>query len=318
VSMAQDYPTLTAAPMPADPDPDREASTQDQQASSHQPCDTCGAPLDERQRYCLACGTRRKHADDPAARFLAAATRRRRIAPAVPGAAGGGRRSAPLAIAAAVAAIPIALGVGVLVGRSSGGGDGKLIAALRAEKAPVIQYSGSAAGGTAAAAASAPKAAVPVSTFALSKGYAVQLGTLPSGTSAASAKSTLQADKGKGAPGAALLSQSTYTVTPSPPSGAYLVYAGSYSTKAAAEKALGRFKHHFSGAKVVEIQSAASASTGGGKVLNKTVYGSAHQVTGFKPTAQSLKQGAQVAQQDSHDTGKEASGAGLPDVVSVP
>jgi hypothetical protein len=316
VTMAHDYPPLTAAPLPADPDQGQQASSQDQQASSHQPCDTCGAPLDERQRYCLACGARRKHTDDPAARFLAAATRRRRIAPAVPGAAGAGRRSAPLAIAAAVAAIPLALGVGVLVGRSSGGGDGKLIAALRAEKAPVIQYSGT--GGTAATATAAPKAAVPVSTFALSKGYAVELGTLPSGTSAASAKSALQADKSKGASGAALLSQSTYTVTPSPPSGAYVLYAGSYSTRAAAEKALGRFKHHFPGAKVVEIQSAANASTGGGKVLAKTVYGSAHQVAGFKPTSQSLKQGAQVAQQDSHDTGKAASGAGLPDVVSVP
>jgi hypothetical protein len=311
VTMAHDYPPLTAAPLPADQDP---------QPSPHQPCDTCGAPLDEPQRYCLACGTRRKHTDDPAARFLAAATRRRRIAPAVPRAAGAGRRSAPLAIAAAVAAIPVALGVGVLIGRSSGGGDGKLIAALRAEKAPVIQYSGSgpATGGTAAAAAAAPKATVPVSTFALSKGYAVELGTLPSGTSAASAKSALKADKTKGASGAALLSQSTYTVTPSPPSGAYVLYAGSYSTRTAAEKALGRFKHHFPGAKVIEIQSAANASTGGGKVLNKTVYGTAHQVTGFKPTAQSLKQGAQVAQQDSHDTGKAASGAGLPDVVSVP
>jgi hypothetical protein len=315
--MAHDYPTLTAAPLPADPDP--QPAGQDAQPASHQPCDTCGAPLDERQRYCLACGARRKHTDDPAARFLAAATRRRRIAPAVPGVGGAGRRSTPLAIAAAVSAIPVALGVGVLIGRSSGGGDGKLIAALRAEKAPVIQYSGSATGGTAAAATSAPKAAVvPVSTFALSKGYAVELGTLASGTSAASAKSALQADKSKGASGAALLSQSTYAVTPSPPSGAYVVYAGSYSTKAAAEKVLGRFKHHFPGAKVIEIQSAANASTGGGKVLTKTVYGSAHQVTGFKPTSQSLKQGAQVAQQDSHDTGKAASGAGLPDVVSVP
>jgi hypothetical protein len=316
VTMAQDYPTLTAAPMPADPDP--QPAGQDAQPASHQPCDTCGAPLDERQRYCLACGTRRKHTDDPAARFLAAATRRRRTGPAVPRAAGAGRRSAPLASAAAVAAIPLALGLGVLIGRSSGGGDGKLIAALRAEKAPVIQYSGSGTGGATATAAAAPKAAVPVSTFALSKGYAVELGTLPSGASAASAKRALQADKTKGASGVGLLSQSTYTVTPSPPSGAYVLYAGSYSTRAAAEKALGRFKHHFPAAKVIEIQSAANASSGGGKVLNKTVYGAAHQVTGFKPTSQSLKQGAQVAQQDSHDTGKAASGAGLPDVVSVP
>jgi hypothetical protein len=68
---------------------------------------------------------------------------------------------------------------------------------------------------------------------------------------------------------------------------------------------------------VIEVKSAASASAGG-KVLNKTSYGTDHQVTGFKATSKSLQQGAQIAQQDSHDTGKAASGAGLPDVVSVP
>ena len=135
MTMAQEYPPLTAAPPPSD----------GVEPSPYQPCDSCGSPMDERQRYCLACGTRRKHANDPAARFLSSATRRRRNPPAAAGASTGGRRSAPLGVAAAVAAVPIALGAGVLIGRSSGGGDGKLIAALRAEKAPVIEYSGSGA-----------------------------------------------------------------------------------------------------------------------------------------------------------------------------
>jgi hypothetical protein len=41
-------------------------------------------------------------------------------------------------------------------------------------------------------------------------------------------------------------------------------------------------------------------------------------VTGYKPNNTALQQGAQAVQQDSHDTGKAASGSGLPDVVAVP
>jgi hypothetical protein len=41
-------------------------------------------------------------------------------------------------------------------------------------------------------------------------------------------------------------------------------------------------------------------------------------VVGYKPNAAALNQGAQVAKQDAKSVGKQASGAGLPDVVSVP
>jgi len=53
-------------------------------------------------------------------------------------------------------------------------------------------------------------------------------------------------------------------------------------------------------------------------VLTRTRYGAAHQITSYRPSARNLQQGAQVASQDSHSTGKAASGAGLPDVVAVP
>ena len=132
-------------------------------------------------------------------------------------------------------------------------------------------------------------AAVPVSTFPLSKGYAIELGTLPSSTSAAKAKQAEQSDKAKGASGVGLLSQATYTMKPSPPSGDYVVYTGSYSSRAAAEKALAGLKHKFPGAKVIEVKSAASAS-GGGKVLNKTPYGSppGHRLQG-RPRSRSSR-----------------------------
>ncbi len=327
-----DPPRLEAVPPPSGAAPAGTAPagppSESTAGSPYQPCDDCGAPLDERQRYCVACGARHRHADDPAARFFAQATRRRRASGALPAgtartaAAGRGRRSAPLGIAAAIAVVPLALGAGVLIGRSSGGGDGKLIAALRAEKAPVIEYAGGGgapAGGQAAAVASADTSP-PTSTFTLSHGYTVALGTLPSGTFQPAAARAERADRAKGATGVGLIALSGFKLTPSPPSGAYVIYSGSYSTRAAAQSALKKLKAKFPAAKVVQVRSSAgaSASASAGKVLNTTRYGSAHQVTNYKPSASSLAQGAQVANKDSHATGQAASGVGLPDVVSVP
>lgn len=297
--------------------------------TQYQPCDSCGAPLDDRQRYCVNCGARRAHADDPAARYLSAATRRRRAPTAAqPAAALGKKRgTASLATAAMIAVIPVTLGVGVLIGRSSAGGDGKLIAALHAQKAPVIQYSGGgpAASGAAAAGTAATRGqavstnAGPLSsTLTLARGYVVQLGTLPARADQAAATKAEHADQARGATAVGLISQSDYSVTPSPPSGVYVVYSGSFPTQAAAQKALAKLKKKFPAAKVIAVRSSGAAAKSAGKVLTKTHFGSAHQVTGYKPNSSALSQGASVANQDSHDTGKAASGSGLPDVVAVP
>lgn len=290
------------------------------EASPYQPCDACGAPLDDRQRYCVACGARRKHTDDPAARFLSAATGRRRAAAAAPSTPARHRRgTASAATAAAVAVIPLALGLGVLIGRDSSAGDSKLIAALRAERAPVAAVSGPAAAAGAshtsrvASAGSVP----PASTFGLTRGYAVQLGTLPAGTGQTAAAAAEQADRAKGASGVGLIAQSDFHVTPSPPPGAFVIYAGADTSQAAAQKALVRLKARFPTAKVIAVR-AVGASSGPAPVLSRTRYGAAHQVAGYKPTPQALAQGAQVAAQDSHSTGQAASGSGLPDVVAVP
>jgi hypothetical protein len=292
------------------------------ETSPYQPCDSCGAPLDEQQRYCVACGTRRRHANDPAARFLAAATRRQRT-PSAATAHGvaRGRRSASLATAALIAVIPLALGAGVLIGRSSAGGDGKLIAALKAQKAPVIEYSGTARPPAASSVQAVSTASArPVSTFKLSHGYAIELSTLPASTTRTVATKAEQAATAKGAPAVGLIAQSDFTVKPSPPAGAYVIYSGSYSTAQAAQRGLSKLKQKFPGAQVIIIKSVtmASSSSVGGKVLSRTHFGTAHQVTSYKPTAAALSQGSAVAKQDSHSTGKAASGVGLPDVVAVP
>lgn len=328
MSIGHDRPSLepsTGEPT-APPAAAPSASAPESHTSPYQPCDTCGSPLDERQRYCVACGTRRKHANDPAARFLSAATRRRRSSAS--GAPVARRRSGStsLATAAGIALIPLALGAGVLIGRSSAGGDSKLIAALHAEKAPVIQYTGGGGAGAASTGATSSSAAPaattpanpPTSTFKLSRGYVVQLGTLPSSSSQSAATRAEKADQSKGATGLGVVAQSGFTLTPSPPSGDYVIYSGSYSSKSEAARALAKLKGKFPSAKVVEVQAIGSSSKGAGKPLTKTRYGTAHQVTGYKPSSQALAQGSQAAQHDSHSTGTTASGAGLPDQVAVP
>jgi hypothetical protein len=286
---------------------------------SYDPCDSCGAPLDERQRYCVGCGTRRKHAEYPAARFLAAATRRERSAAAGVPLAARRRQRASLATVALIAAIPIAVGVGVVVGRSSSGGDGKLIAALRAQKATVIQYSGSPGAGTSAAAgASAGTSTRLTSDFPLQRGFSVELKALPARTGQAAADRAERAARAAGASAVGLIAQKDFRLSPKPPAGDYVVYSGDYKTKTAAQSALGRLKRKFPGAVVIEVSSAAGSAAASPHALTHTSFGTAHQVTGFKPSAQALAQGSQVAKQDSHSTGRAASGAGLPDQVAVP
>jgi hypothetical protein len=287
---------------------------------AYTPCEDCGAALDVRQRYCVVCGRRRTSAEDPALRVLAAAGRRRSTVAASAAGRTAARpsRSAPWTVAALIAVVPLVLGAGVLIGRSSAGGDAKLIAALRAQKAPIIQYSGApaaAATQTTDVAASTASAA-PTSTFPLAQGYTVELATLSSATSAAAATQAEHSEAAKGAPKVGIILASDFSLTPSPAGGEDIIYSGAYRTHAEAQTALGKLKHAFPKAIVVQVSPAGSA--GAGQVLTKTNYGSAHQISGLKPSAQQLSQGAQIAQQDSHSTGQAASGAGLPDVVAVP
>jgi hypothetical protein len=116
-------------------------------------CGQCGSPLDEQQRYCVTCGTRRANADDPATRYFAAAAAARRApaAAATPRLAGGGLRAGGALPAVLLALLPLTAGVGVLVGRGSSSDDDLLIQALRAQKAPVVNVTASGAAGDATA-----------------------------------------------------------------------------------------------------------------------------------------------------------------------
>ena len=115
---------------------------------SWEPCDHCQAPLDERQRYCVSCGERRPHADDPVARYFAAAARRARKPAAPPASTSkAGVKQGGYRTAAILALIPVVAAIGVAVGRGNDDGRDALLEALKAQKTPVVNVSGGGSGG---------------------------------------------------------------------------------------------------------------------------------------------------------------------------
>jgi hypothetical protein len=103
----------------------------------HEPCEECGAPLDPQQRYCVECAARRGNGANPSSRYFAAMSKRARRPLARPAAKAG-----PSSRAAAVgffALLPIAVAIGVVVGRSGSDGNENeaLLEALRNQNAAV-------------------------------------------------------------------------------------------------------------------------------------------------------------------------------------
>ena len=297
-------------------------------AAAYEKCEQCGSPVDANQRYCVVCGNHRRHVYDPAARFLADATSRSRSASRAGRGAGAGspkRRSPGLGLALALALIPVAVAVGALVADSGNDSSSKLLAALRAEKPTVVNVGGAGtATGAATAAgsgtgATATPAARVTSSFALQQGYAVELETVPgAGATEASVATAESRARARGATAVGLLSQADFKITPTPPAGDYVIYSGQYHTSAQATAALAKLKHAFAGAKVIAVRPV--GSSGPTQVLSSTSYGSAHQVSGFKPSSGQLATGGQVANQESKETNGSyvKSQQGLPDAISVP
>jgi hypothetical protein len=124
---------------------------------AHEPCDECAAPMDPQQRYCVNCAARRGNGTNPASRYFAAMSKRARRAPSRAAA-----KPSPTSRAAAVgffSLLPLAVALGVMVGRSGSGEDGSseaLLQALRERQATAA--STATAPTTAAATAAASKA----------------------------------------------------------------------------------------------------------------------------------------------------------------
>jgi hypothetical protein len=96
----------------------------------YEPCEECGAPLDPQQRYCVECAARRGNGSNPASRYFAAMSKkaRRPLIRSQARAPGGGSRAAAVGF---FALLPIAVALGVVVGRS-GSGDSNEEALLKA------------------------------------------------------------------------------------------------------------------------------------------------------------------------------------------
>jgi hypothetical protein len=121
---------------------------------NYEPCEECGAPLDPQQRYCVNCAARRGNGANPSSRYFAAMSKRaRRSLTRPPAKSGPGSRAAAVAF---FALLPVAVALGVVVGRGdSGGSDNEaLLQALRQQEAAVA----SADTGTTASTGTAAKA----------------------------------------------------------------------------------------------------------------------------------------------------------------
>src|SRR4051794_17412195 len=102
----------------------QETTTRGTGAGAYATCEECGAPLDEKQRYCVSCGTRRRDKGGPAVRYFATAAKRNRRGPGRPSGASGARAAAVLFFVV----LPIAVAIGVLVGKGSGGNNDQQLA----------------------------------------------------------------------------------------------------------------------------------------------------------------------------------------------
>jgi hypothetical protein len=96
-----------------------------------EPCEECGAPMDPQQRYCVNCAARRGNGANPASRYFASMSKRARRPLVGPAA-----KQSPTSRAAAVAffaLLPLAVGLGLVIGRSGSSNDNNdaLLQALR-------------------------------------------------------------------------------------------------------------------------------------------------------------------------------------------
>ena len=258
-------------------------------SSAPQACASCGSPLAEDQRYCLNCGARAGDPRLPGEELLAhVAADEAPPAPApagyaLPGQAPPPRQRdwMPLLALGALGLLALVLVVGVLIGKSS--------SSAGAGAPQVITISG---GGGAAGAAPAAGAATTAFTSDWSggDGWTIEIGTLPkASTTAAQVAAAKSAATGKGVAAVGALDSDTY---PSLPSGEYVLYSGTFTSKGAAKKALAKVKAPYPSAKVVQVSSSGGAgggAAGSGGGTGSTPVAPASGATGSTYEKQSAK-----------------------------
>jgi hypothetical protein len=193
-------------------------------------------------------------ADQPTAAMPAVTAPPPPGAPGAPGApppAAAPQRGNTVTVLAGVGVLLLAMGVGVLIGRSGG-------SKAPAAPAQVITVAGGSGSGAAAATETPLTDDWPAGT----SGFTVQLQTLPqTGTKVSAVVAAKAAATAKGAKGVGALKSEDFS---SLTSGNYVIYSGIDHTKAEAEKALGGLKKSFPGATVVRVSNGNSTASGGG------------------------------------------------------
>jgi hypothetical protein len=272
-------------------------------ASAYAGCEECGAPLDEKQRYCVSCGARRRDKGGPAVQYFANAGRRSRRGTGKATGTSGARAAAVLFFVV----LPIAVAIGVLVGKGNGNDNKDLADAIKNLQA----------GGTGSALASTAAATPITSDWTLDKGYTVELRTLTQSSDQAAVDAAKQDATSKGATDVGVINPSEFTVTPAPQGGGYVLYSGQFKTKAEATKAVAKLKPKFPGALVVAVKRNAGGDQG--QLVSKTAYGDVHKVEGFTPSAQKVASDTALVNQQAQKTGKNYvdSQKDLPDVIVV-
>jgi hypothetical protein len=285
-----------------------------QQGTAAASCASCGAPLAEDQRYCLQCGER---IAPPSSVLLggppSAATATAAEAPTAqltppgyppPGARGAfaenERRGNAVTVIAGVGVLLLAMGVGVLIGRSSA-------SQPSAPAAPaVISVASASPSGTTTATEAAFTSDWPAGKSA----YTVELQTLAtSATQVSAVEAAKTAASTKGAKSVGALKSDEFS---SLPAGNYIVYSGTYKKKAEAQKALAGLKQSFPAAKVIDVSAgAASSGTGSSSAAGASKSGAGASESHPAPPS--------VAEELHKTKGKsyEEKSKNLPDVVST-
>ena len=174
--------------------------------------------------------------------------------PSTPGAgAGPGQagRSSALTVIAGVGVLLLAMGVGVLIGRSS-------VGKQATPPAQVIDVAGAGSGTSTSGGGS--EAGFTSDWPAGSKGFTVQLQTLPTSSSAGAVEAAKASATAKGARSVGALKAEEFS---SLASTGFVVYSGDYPTRAAAQAALGSLKKSFPTAAVIEVSNKSAGSSGG-------------------------------------------------------
>ena len=261
----------------------------------YEACQSCGAPMDAQQRYCVNCAARRPDVDNPAARYLAAASRR---APRATAATGGQNRSVRGAAVILLLLLPVAVGIGVVVGRGNQQNDNSALLAALHRASGLASTTGASSGNTALASdGSGPL----TSDFSLQKGWTVELRrcrrarrTNPRPTRRRS-RLRARARRALGSSARATTRRSLTWARRTTSS------SGEFKQKGQAEAALKKLKSKFPDAQVLQVSAAGGSTNGGssaaganagGATVAQTSHGVVHQVTGIKPTKSAAAGGA--------------------------